>query len=83
MHYVYIIASDSTDKWYYGYTERIEERIIEHNYNHTHFTGGKGRWRLIFKRGFENKTEALQFEKELKKLRNKNYIKKQYAQYFV
>jgi putative endonuclease len=83
MFHVYIIESESSGKWYYGYTQRIHERISDHNTNHSHHTGGKGPWKLIFQRSFEDQSEALQFEKKLKSLRNKAYLQREYAEYFL
>ena len=84
MFYIYIIESTSTLRWYYGFTERIPmERVIEHNGNHHHFTANKGPWKLIFVRVFENKGEALKFEKKLKSLRNKRFIRAEFADYFL
>jgi len=84
MFYVYIIASLTTPAWYYGFTERNpEERLKEHNGNHHHYTANKGPWELIFMRRFENKKDALSFEKKLKSFRNKEFIAREYAQYFI
>ena len=84
MFFVYIIESIATARWYYGSTERNPvERLIEHNGNHHHFTAHKGPWKLIFIRIFENKSEALKFEKKLKSLRNKKFIWEQFAEYFL
>ena len=83
MFFVYIIESASTQNWYYGYTERVEKRIEEHNSNHNHYTANKGPWTLIFLRQFKVKREALTFEKKLKSLRNKAFITREFAQYFL
>ena len=83
MFYVYILESSVTGKWYFGYTERVEERIKEHNRSNGHFTSDRGPWMLIFKREFDNKKDALAFEKLLKKSKNKNYIKRAYSTYFI
>ena len=84
MFYVYIIESLTTLSWYYGYTERNPiQRLREHNGGHHHFTANKGPWKLIFLRDFENKKDALSFEKKLKKLRNKHFITIEYAAYFL
>jgi putative endonuclease len=84
MFHVYIIESETTNKWYYGFTERIPmERLLEHNGNHHHFTANNGPWKLIFTRNFENKKHALSFEKKLKPLRNKKFIVKEFTAYFL
>jgi putative endonuclease len=84
MFFVYIIESIATARWYYGFTERNPvERLIEHNGNHHHFTANKGPWKLIFVRTHENKSQALTFEKKLKSLRNKKFIREEFAEFFL
>jgi putative endonuclease len=84
MFYVYIIESGATLFWYYGFMERNSvERLIEHNGNHHHFTANKGPWKLIFVRNFENKADALKFEKKLKSLRDKKFIQAEFSEYFL
>ena len=83
MFYVYIIESVSTSKWYYGHSERPHERLREHNGNHQHYTANKGPWKLIFLKSFENRHEAVAFERKLKALRNKEFISKEFWEYFL
>ena len=84
MFYVYIIESATTSKWYYGSTKRTPaERLLEHNGNHHHFTANKGPWKLIFVRNFDTKMDAFKFEKKLKSLRNKNFIRAEFSQFFL
>jgi len=84
MFYVYIIESVANLKWYYGFTQRHPiERLYEHNGNHHHFTANKGPWALIFIRAFETKKDAISFEKNLKSIRNKQFITRQYSEYFI
>jgi putative endonuclease len=83
MFYVYIIESETTLNWYYGFTERPVERLKEHNSNNHHYTANKGPWELVFLRIFESKAEAIAFEKKLKLLRNKDFIKREYGEYFL
>jgi putative endonuclease len=65
--YVYILESLADGKWYYGFSENIDQRFDDHQSNRAKYTRFKGPWKLIFKREFSNKSEALQFEKYLKK----------------
>jgi putative endonuclease len=84
MFYVYIIQSETNSSRYYGFTERKpKNRVIEHNGNPHHYTANKGPWVLIFLREFDSKREALLFEKKLKSLRNKEFIQREYALYFI
>lgn len=38
---------------------------------------------LIFQKDFENNADALKFERQLKRIRNKNYIRTKWSTYFV
>jgi putative endonuclease len=79
---VYIIESE-TGVWYYGSSGNVDQRVKDHNSNRSLYTRFKGPWKLIFQRDFETKTEGLRFEKLLKKTRNKEYIRKEYSQFFI
>jgi putative endonuclease len=82
MQGVYIIES-TTGQWYYGSSENIEQRVLDHNANRAKYTRFKGPWKLIFRREYENKTEALKFELQLKRMKNKQYIRRTYSEYFL
>ncbi|HEV8513300.1 MAG TPA: GIY-YIG nuclease family protein [Cyclobacteriaceae bacterium] len=78
----YIIESEKTENWYYGHSDNLERRLNEHNSGQTKSTRGKGPWRLIFERPFATKLDANRFELKLKKLKNKEYIKRNYNEFF-
>ena len=69
--------------WYYGYSKNLHRRLEQHNLGENKSTKGRGPWQLIFLREFETKQEAVNFELKLKKLRNKEYIKTTYTQFFI
>ena len=83
MFEVYILES-SEGIWYYGFSEDLDQRVKDHNSK----KGGmftrvrSAKWELIFRRSFETKTEALIFEKKLKSLKNKEYIRREFKEYF-
>ena len=82
-HFVYIIESASSGRWYYGYSMELERRLDGHNNGLNISTRGKGPWKFIFVREFSNKQEALSFERYLKKTRNKDFIAREYSEYFI
>jgi len=71
-HLVYIIRNPN-NIFYKGYSTNIEKRLNYHNSNKSNFTKNKGPWELIFIKQFELKSEALKFEKMLKR-QNYNYL---------
>ena len=82
-HFVYIIQSLSTTQWYYGYSTDLEKRLEGHNSGLNKSTKGRGPWKFIFVREFSSKLEATDFERYLKRIRNKDYIKQKFAGYFL
>ena len=83
MHYVYIIESISTGGWYFGSTADPEIRLEYHNRGWNRSTRSRGPWKVIFLREFETVATAYQFELELKRLRNKGFIRKKFKDYFL
>jgi putative endonuclease len=81
--YTYIIESDISQRWYVGHTNNIERRLVEHNSGQSKSTKGKGLWKLIFLRSFDNNLDANRFELKLKKLRNKIFIRNEYSGFFL
>ena len=67
MYYAYIIYSEKIDQYYVGSAQDVEERLRRHNNNHSKSTKGKGPWKLITSFSFETRSEAMLFEKKIKK----------------
>ena len=69
-YWVYILASDKLGTLYVGVTNSLEQRIAEHGAREiAGFTRSYGIERLVFFRGFGEVTEAIHFEKQLKRWR--------------
>jgi len=83
MYFTYIIESISTQKWYYGSTADLERRLDGHNKGLNVSTRNRGPWKFIFVKSFETQNEARDFESYLKKMRNKDFIKRQFLEYFI
>lgn len=66
-HYVYIIYSLSSDKYYKGYSLSPEKRLEQHNNGESRYTKNFTPWKLVYLESFVTKTEALKREKSLKK----------------
>ncbi|MDD3793900.1 MAG: GIY-YIG nuclease family protein [Candidatus Gracilibacteria bacterium] len=82
MYYVYIIRSlEKKDEFYTGFSENLKDRIEEHNSGKSKHTQKYKPWELIFYSAFQDKKQALDFEKYLKTssgiaFRNKRLIQK-------
>ena len=78
MYQVYVLFSRSFDKIYIGYTANLEERLRSHNELAKKGWTIKFRpWELVYSETFQNKSEALRREKELKSSRGRHFIRTQ------
>ena len=69
-YWVYILASKKYGTLYVGVTNSLERRIAEHRAKEAPgFTRRYGVHRLVFHRAFGEVTEAIHFEKQLKRWR--------------
>ena len=73
--FTYILFSQKLDKFYIGSTgDDLNERQRRHNSNHKGFTGSIGDWKIVYKEEFNNKTDALQRELQIKKWKSRKRI---------
>ena len=76
MRFVYIIFSESAQKFYIGETGDINERLVKHNggvYKNA-FTAKARDWEIQTVIACENRTVALKIEKHIKSMKSKVYI---------
>jgi len=72
---VYILYSETIDKYYVGHTDNIERRLNEHNTGQTRFTSSRGcPWKLCYQEKFETRTLAMMREKGIKAKKSRKYI---------
>ena len=69
MYYVYLIYSEKYDIYYIGQTNNLEGRLIRHNQNRCKYTKNKGPWNLVGYKIYQSRSEAVQFEKQLKSIK--------------
>ena len=78
MFYIYILYSESADKYYIGHTSDPMRRLVEHNEDIKNSLTSRYRpW--IMKRYFivsESRSEARQIETYLKRLKSRVYIER-------
>jgi putative endonuclease len=76
MYYIYILYAASADKFYVGYSDDPQRRLMEHNSKPFNtFTSKYRPWilRAIFACS-ENKADALRIEKFIKQQKNRKLI---------
>jgi len=73
-YFVYILYSQSIDKYYIGHTNNLDRRLYEHNIGKEKFTRKGIPWILKFSLAFDSNLLANREELRLKKCKNRNYI---------
>lgn len=79
--YIYIIESQTNQKFYIGQTNNIENRLKRHNNKESLSTKNGVPWKLIYYEEFENRSGAMKREIHLKSLKNRNYLKNNIINY--
>ena len=74
--FVYILFSQSLNKYYVGSTPDLDRRIAEHNRGKEKFTKTGVPWLLVYKEIFEDLKQARQRELYIKKMKSRTYIEK-------
>jgi putative endonuclease len=71
---VYILYSERIDRYYTGVTEDVEWRLERHNQGWGRYTKRGICWRIVYSEKFDNKSDALKREREIKTRKSKKYI---------
>ena len=78
MFTVYVLFSKAFDKIYIGVTSNLEARLIAHNHpNNKGWTRSYTPWEIVHPEIFEEKSHALNREKQLKSSRGRDFIRKE------
>ncbi len=75
-NWLYILYSQSLDKYYIGSTSDLNGRIRRHLSNHKGFTGNAKDWTLVYSERYSSHNEAIRREKEIKHWKSKLRIQK-------
>ena len=76
MFTVYALYSEQYDKIYIGVTSDIEARLTAHNHpSNKGWTKSYSPWIVLYTETFEEKSEALKREKQLKSSKGRDYIR--------
>ena len=74
MYYVYILYSESFDKFYIGQTNDLDDRIKRHNAGSESYTKRFVPWILKWSTQKPTRAEAMALEKKLKNLSKKRLL---------
>ncbi|WP_344757798.1 GIY-YIG nuclease family protein [Flavobacterium chungbukense] len=63
---VYILFSESKNRFYIGFTSNLTERLIRHNQKSKGFTGNVNDWKVVYTENYETKEIAHKRELQIK-----------------
>ena len=73
-YYIYILYSSKIDHYYIGYCSDLTQRLLRHNSGSTTYTKRGIPWVMVYSEFYEEKTDAIKRERELKRMKSRNYI---------
>jgi len=76
MYYIYILYSNSYDKYYIGQTSDLVRRLAQHNDGEEKSTKSYVPWGLKYTEKYQTRSEALRRERFLKNQRNKTFYRR-------
>ena len=71
---VYILFSETADRYYVGQTNNVEKRLVTHNSGGKKYTSKARPWILIKTFPCTDRIEAVQLERKIKKRGIKRYL---------
>ncbi len=76
MYYVYILYSESLDRFYIGSAADIQARLIKHLQNHSGYTAKAKDWSIVYSEAFSTRSHAMAREKQIKAWKSRTMIQK-------
>ena len=76
MHYVYILQSQVSGRFYIGCTNNLTKRLKQHNAGQNRSTSLNRPWQLVCFKGFSSGKEAYQNEKLVKSYKHGEAFKR-------
>jgi putative endonuclease len=71
---VYILFSETKNRFYIGFTSNLEERLIRHNQKSKGFTGSVDDWKVVYTENYQTKELAHQRELQIKSWKSRMKI---------
>ena len=76
MYYLYILKSETTNRFYIGQSQDVPGRLAYHNANYSKFLKNRGPWRLVYTETFATRGEAMRREYQLKSWKDRRMIER-------
>jgi putative endonuclease len=74
MFYVYILQSQLSGRYYIGYSEFPDQRLLQHNAGKVNSTRNHRPWKKVYQESFDSEIQAIRREREIKAMKSRIYI---------
>ncbi len=71
---VYILYSESLERYYTGHTHNLDDRLARHNHGRSKATKSGTPWQLVYTETCPTRSEAMRREQQIKKKKSRHYI---------
>ena len=65
-YFVYIIQSQTSGRYYIGFTRDVERRLMDHNRGKSRSVRGRGPFTLVLAEAYNSRQEAIARERQIK-----------------
>jgi putative endonuclease len=76
LFHVYILISETTNRYYVGQTIDFEARLAYHNGNYSLALKNRGLWKLVHTEQYATRSEAVRRERQFKSWKDRRMIQK-------
>ena len=73
-YFTYILVSEKDNRFYFGQTQNLWNRLDYHNTGRSRFTKSYLPWKLLAYKKLDSRTEAMKYEKMLKNLHHRSKV---------
>ncbi len=74
--HVYILLSETTNRYYVGQTQDVTERLAYHNANYSKSLRNRGPWQLVYQEEYKTRGQAMRRERQIKSWKDRGMIKR-------
>lgn len=74
MHYLYVLRSNKSGRYYIGETNNLEQRLLQHKQGKTSFGKSNKDSILVYKEELQNRSQAKKLESFLKRQKSHLFI---------
>ena len=72
--HVYILLSETANRYYVGQTQDVQERLAYHNANYSKSLRNRGPWQLVYQEEYKTRGQAMRRERQIKSWKDRGMI---------